>query len=78
MAYDLRKLPMNSNQRPAAATLFSAHDLVQMKPPAHPIPGVVVDCEPLVVGGVRYWHVAWKFGGEQRVTWSPESAILAR
>jgi len=49
-----------------------------MKPPAHPIPGEVVDGEPLVVGGVRYWRVAWKFGGERRVTWSPESAILAR
>jgi hypothetical protein len=58
--------------------MFSAHDLVQMKPPAHPIPGEVVDGEPLVVGGVRYWRVAWKFGGERRVTWSPESAILAR
>jgi hypothetical protein len=76
MAHDLRKLPTNSNQRPAAA--FSAHDLVQMKPPAHPTSGVVVDGEPLLVGGVRYWRVAWTFGGERRVTWSPESAILAR
>ncbi len=58
--------------------MFSAHDLVQMKPPAHPTSGVVVDGEPLVVGGVRYWLVAWTFGGEQRVTWSPESAILAQ
>ncbi|MGP6159978.1 MAG: hypothetical protein ACLPYS_21200 [Vulcanimicrobiaceae bacterium] len=49
-----------------------------MKPPANSIQGVVVDDEPLVVGGVRYWRVAWSFGGERRVTWSPESAILAR
>jgi hypothetical protein len=77
MAHDLRKLSANSNQRPIAA-MFSAHDLVQMKPPAHPIRGEVVDGEPLVVSGVRYWRVAWKFGGERRVTWSPESAILAR
>jgi hypothetical protein len=78
MAHDLRKLPTNSNQRPPAAAMFSAHDLVQMKPPAHPIRGEVVDGEPLVAGGVRYWRVAWKFGDERRVTWSPESAILAR
>jgi hypothetical protein len=49
-----------------------------MKPPAHQISGVVVDGEPLVVRGVRFWLVAWRFGGEQRVTWSPESAILAQ
>jgi hypothetical protein len=76
MAHDLRKLPTNSNQRPAVE--FSAHDLVQMKPPAHPTSGEVVDGEPLLVGGVRYWRVAWTFGGERRVTWSPEFAILAR
>ena len=77
MSHDLRKLPTNSNQRPDTA-MFSAHALVQMKPPAHQISGVVVDGEPLVVRGVRFWLVAWRFGGEQRVTWSPESAILAQ
>ncbi len=75
MAHDLRKLPTNSNQR-STGPPFSAHDLVQMKPPAHPIPGEVVDGEPLVVSGVRYWRVAWAFGGERRVMWSPESTIL--
>jgi hypothetical protein len=30
------------------------------------------------VGGVRYWRVAWAFGAERRVTWSPESAMLTR
>ncbi len=77
MAYDLRKLATSSNERPAAVT-FSAHDLVQMKPPAHPTPGVVVDGEPLLVGGVHYWRVAWTFGNERRVTWSPEPAIGPR
>jgi hypothetical protein len=71
----MRTLTTNSNPRPAL--LFTEHDLVKMKPPAHPIAGVVVDNEPLVVGDVRYWLVAWSFGGEQRVTWSPESAIQA-
>jgi hypothetical protein len=58
--------------------MFSVHDRVQMKPPAHPLPGEVVDGELLVVGGVRYWRVAWALGDERRVTWAPESAILAR
>jgi hypothetical protein len=77
MAHDLRNLPSNSSQRPSAA-MFRERDLVQMKSPAYPTSGVVVDGEPLVVGGVRYWLVAWTFGGEERVTWSPESAIQAR
>jgi hypothetical protein len=58
--------------------MFRAHDLVQMKPPAHPILGEVVDGEARVAGGVRYWRVAWTVCGQQRVTWSPESAIVAR
>ncbi|MGP6190450.1 MAG: hypothetical protein ACLPSH_10325 [Vulcanimicrobiaceae bacterium] len=77
MAHELRQMLANSTQRPGSAS-FGAHELVQMKPPANSIQGVVVDDEPLVVGGVRYWRVAWSFGGERRVTWSPESAILAR
>jgi hypothetical protein len=75
MAYDLRKPPPEPNQRPPAGML-SARERVQMKHPAHPIPGVVVDDEPLVVGGLRYWLVAWRFGGEERVSWSPESAFV--
>jgi hypothetical protein len=56
---------------------FCAHDLVQMKFPAHPTPGEIVDGEPVVVGGVRYWRVAWSVASERRVTWSPESAFVA-
>jgi hypothetical protein len=76
MAYDLRNHAMNPSQKPGAGT-FSAHVHVQMKPPAHPTTGEIIENEPLVVAGVRYWRVAWTFGGEQRLTWSPESAILA-
>jgi hypothetical protein len=77
MAHDLRELPSDSSQG-WGPRVFSEHDLVQMKPPASPILGVVVDGEPLPVGGVRYWLVAWVFGNERRVTWSPESAIRLR
>jgi hypothetical protein len=76
MAYDLRHPAANSSQKAAPGT-FSAHVRVQMKPPAHPTLGEIVENEPLVVGNVRYWRVAWFFGGEKRLTWSPESAILA-
>ncbi len=61
----------------SSATMFHENDLVQMKPPAHPTRGAVVDGKPIILNGVRYWNVAWVFGGERRVTWSPESAIVA-
>jgi hypothetical protein len=77
MVHDLLKLPTDVEQRPAPATL-GAHDLVEMKSPAQPILGIVVEGEPLVVGGVRYWRIAWTFGGEQRIAWSPEFEIVAR
>jgi hypothetical protein len=76
MAYDMSKVTTGSNPR-TATELFTERDLVKMKSPENPVAGVIVDGEPLVVGGARYWLVAWTFGGEQRVTWSPESAILA-
>ncbi len=64
MAYDLRSLsPSPTKSRPPGC---SARELVQVKHPAHPIPGEVVDDEPLVVGGLRYWLAAWRFGGEER------------
>jgi hypothetical protein len=75
MAYDMRN-PANLSLKTGTAK-FTEHDRVQMRPPAHPTSGVVADDEPLVVGGVRYWLVAWSFGGERRVAWSPESAIRA-
>ncbi|MGP6156256.1 MAG: hypothetical protein ACLPYS_01745 [Vulcanimicrobiaceae bacterium] len=58
-------------------TALGADATVVMKPPAHPTRGVVVESAPLLVGGVRYWRVAWMFGGEKRLTWSPESSLLA-
>jgi hypothetical protein len=48
-----------------------------MRTPAEPVQGVIVDGEPIVVGGVRYWQVAWSFGGEERLGWSREAAIRA-
>lgn len=58
------------------AGMLSAGEFVRMKPPGHPIVGVVVDDEPLVAGGLRYWLVAWRCGGEERVSWSPEFAFV--
>ncbi len=57
--------------------MYSAHDHVRMRTPAEPVQGVIVDGEPIVVGGVRYWQVAWSFGGEERLGWSREAAIRA-
>jgi hypothetical protein len=71
MTYDRRAMDPISK----TGAEFRPHDCVRMKPPAYPTPGVVVDGAPIVVGGVRYWRVAWSFGGEKRVTWSPESAF---
>ncbi|MFY9781897.1 MAG: hypothetical protein WAJ85_15480 [Candidatus Baltobacteraceae bacterium] len=73
MAYDLRKPPAHQT---APSRALSTRDIVQMKPPAHPVKGVIVGAEPLVSGGVRYWQVAWTFAGEERIRWSPESSML--
>ncbi len=54
---------------------YRAGDSVEMREPGHPSRGQVLDGDPLVVGGVRYWNVAWMFAGERRVTWSPEAQI---